>query len=228
VAPKAPESPKGPRVYRGQSNVERREDRRERLVAAALELIGTEGYAATSIESICASAGVTARHFYEHFVSREAILRVLYDDVVADAHRAIMRALAVPAADPRTRIEHAVEAFVHSYLDDPRRARIACVEVIGASAELERHRRTVIHAFASVIEAQAEGLAAGGAFAARDFGRIGVALAGAVNELMTDWLMRRDRPSVEEFATEIADFFAALLEGGSRLAPRVATERSDK
>lgn len=205
--------PKGPRVYRGQSNLERKEDRRERLVAAGLELFGTEGYAATSIENVCASAGVTARHFYEHFVSREALLRTLYDEVVADAHRAIMRALAQPALQPSARIARAVDAFVHSYLDDPRRARIACIEIIGVSAEMERHRRTVIHAFASVIEAQAQGLAASGALVARDFGRLGIAVAGAINELMADWIMRRDRPIVAVFSAEISEFLVAVLEG---------------
>jgi AcrR family transcriptional regulator len=211
--------PKGPRVYRGQSNVQRKEDRRERLVAAGLELFGTEGYAATSIENVCASAGVTARHFYEHFVSREALLRILYDDVVADAHRAIMRALAQPAADPGARIERAVEAFVHTYLDDPRRARVACIEIIGVSAEMERHRRTVIHAFASVIEAQAQGLVASGVLEARDYARVGIAVAGAINELLSDWIMRRDRPPVREFAAEISEFLAGILRGGG-LAPR--------
>src|SRR5580692_3427895 len=107
----APDPVKGARVYRGQSNHERREDRRDRLVRAGLELFGTAGYAATSIEGICSSAGVTARHFYEHFVSREALLRAIYDEVVADAQRAVMRALALPAADATVRVERAVEAF---------------------------------------------------------------------------------------------------------------------
>ncbi|HEY5145458.1 MAG TPA: hypothetical protein VII82_01760, partial [Polyangiaceae bacterium] len=40
------------RVYRGQSNLERREERRDRLLAAGLDLFGTAGYAATSIEGI--------------------------------------------------------------------------------------------------------------------------------------------------------------------------------
>jgi AcrR family transcriptional regulator len=220
VATKPHDAPKAARVYRGQSNHERKEDRRDRLVRAALELFGTAGYAATSIEGICAAAGVTARHFYEHFGSREALLRAIYDDVVADAHHAIMRSLASPAPDATARVERAVAAFVHSYLDDPRRARVACVEIIGVSPEMERHRRTVIHAFASVVEAQAESLAASGSFVARDFGRTGIAMAGAVNELLADWIMRRDRPPVARFAAELGDFFVAALKGASLVPSR--------
>jgi AcrR family transcriptional regulator len=202
------------RVYRGQSNDERREDRRERLVAAGLALFGTAGYAATSIEGICASAGVTARHFYEHFASREALLRAVYDGVVADTQRTVLRAL-TQAAGPEERAAAGVRAFVHAYLEDSRRARIACVEVIGVSADFERHRRSVIHAFASVIQAQAEALAAEGRLERhRNYELAGIAMAGAVNEMMSDWIFRRDKPSIDRFSTDIVDFFLAVLAGG--------------
>lgn len=207
------------RVYRGQSNVERREDRRDRLLAAGFELFGTAGYAATSIEGICSQAGVTARHFYEHFASREALLRAVYDDIVAETRRAVLRAL-TQADDAESRATAGVIAFVRSYLEDPRRARIACIEVIGVSADFERHRRGVIHAFAAVIEAQAEVLAAEGSLSGqRNYELAGIAMAGAVNELMSDWIIRRDKPPINRFAQEIVDFFLAVMKGGSAPLP---------
>ena len=203
------------RVYRGQSNAERREGRRERLVAAALELFGTVGYAATPIDVICTTAGVTARHFYEHFASREALLRTVYDGIIADAQHAVLRGLA-QAGDPEGRTAGGVKAFVRSYLQDPRKGRIACVEVIGVSEDLERHRRSVIHAFASVIQAQAEALAAEGRLQGRqNFELAGIAMAGAVNELMADWLFRRDKPPIDRFARDIVAFFLAVMKGGT-------------
>jgi AcrR family transcriptional regulator len=203
------------RVYRGQSNVERREDRRERLLATGLDLFGTAGFAATSIEGICSAAGVTARHFYEHFASREALLRAVYDDVVDETRRAVLRAL-TQATDAETRATAGVGAFVRSYLEDPRRARIACIEVIGVSPDLERHRRSVIHAFAAVIQAQAEALASEGSVAgSHDFELTGIAMAGAVNELMSDWIIRRDKAPIDRFAAEIVAFFLAVMKGGA-------------
>ena len=47
------------RGYGGRSAAERRAERRERLLAAGLELFGTRGYAATSIERLCAAASVS-------------------------------------------------------------------------------------------------------------------------------------------------------------------------
>src|ERR1019366_4168437 len=105
------------RVYRGQSNLERREERRDRLLAAGLDLFGTAGYAATSIEGICTTAGVTARHFYEHFASREALLRAVYDGVIAETQRAVLRAL-THSTDAEARATAGVRAFVHAYLED--------------------------------------------------------------------------------------------------------------
>jgi AcrR family transcriptional regulator len=209
------------RIYRGQSNVERREDRRERLLEAGFDLFGTAGYAATSIEGVCSAAGVTARHFYEHFASREALLRAVYDGVIAEARRAVLRAL-TQAGDAEARATAGVIAFVRSYLEDPRRARIACIEVIGISADFERHRRGVIHAFAAVIEAQAEALAAEGRLSRqRNYELTGIAMAGAVNELMTDWIIRRDKAPIERIAEEIVDFFLAVMKGGAlELPPR--------
>lgn len=202
-------------MYRGQSNAERREDRRERLLAAGLDRFGTAGYAVTSIEGVCSAAGVTARHFYEHFSSREALLRAVYDDIIDETRRAVLRAIA-QGGDAESRATAGVVAFVRSYLEDPRRARIACIEVIGVSADFERHRRSVIHAFAAVIEAQAEVLAAEGRLSGpRNYELLGVAMAGAVNELMSDWIIRRDRLPIDRLAEEIVEFFLAVMKGGA-------------
>jgi AcrR family transcriptional regulator len=212
-----PSSP--PRTYRGQSDADRREERRERLLASGLALFGTKGYAATSIEDVCTTAGVTARHFYEQFTGREALLRAIYDGIIAETRRAVVRAVALASGGPQELVTAGVDAFVHSYLDDPRRARIACIEVIGVSSEMERHRRAVIHDFAAVIQAQAEGLAAHGALSGGgNYELAGIATAGAVNELMSDWIMRRDRPSLDAFIHDIVSFFMALVLGGRSLS----------
>jgi AcrR family transcriptional regulator len=67
------------RAYGGRSAEDRRAERRERLMSAGLELFGNEGYAAASIERLCAQAGVSTRNFYEEFASREDLLMRLHD-----------------------------------------------------------------------------------------------------------------------------------------------------
>jgi AcrR family transcriptional regulator len=49
---------------------------------AGLQVFGTYGYANTSISDVCRAAGVTTRHFYEEFASREALLIATYDETI--------------------------------------------------------------------------------------------------------------------------------------------------
>lgn len=46
---------------------------REKLLAAALSLIRQKGYASTSLDDLCAEAGVTKGAFFHHFKSKDAL-----------------------------------------------------------------------------------------------------------------------------------------------------------
>src|SRR5579872_2075393 len=46
---------------------------REKLLDAALSRIRTNGYAATTVDDLCAAAGVTKGAFFHHFDSKEAL-----------------------------------------------------------------------------------------------------------------------------------------------------------
>src|SRR6187431_1668026 len=44
-----------------------------KLLDAALQVIRTQGYAATTVDDICAAAGVTKGSFFHHFASKEEL-----------------------------------------------------------------------------------------------------------------------------------------------------------
>jgi TetR/AcrR family transcriptional regulator, transcriptional repressor for nem operon len=46
---------------------------RQRLLDAGVDLIRTKGYAATSVDELCAAAGVTKGAFFHHFESKAAL-----------------------------------------------------------------------------------------------------------------------------------------------------------
>ncbi len=48
-------------------------DTRTRLLDAAIQLVREKGYAATSVDNLCAAAGVTKGAFFHHFASKEAL-----------------------------------------------------------------------------------------------------------------------------------------------------------
>src|SRR5260370_11527782 len=116
------------RRYAGLSDEQRRADRRARLIEAGHELFGTIGYAATSIERLCTLAGVTARHFYEEFSGREALLVAVYDEIITLSLDAIHAALDSAGSGLATRVRAGVEADVRAMTRDVRRVRSVYLE----------------------------------------------------------------------------------------------------
>ncbi|HEX4895706.1 MAG TPA: TetR/AcrR family transcriptional regulator [Solimonas sp.] len=205
------------RGYGGRSGAELMAERRDRLLAAGMDLYATRGYAHTPIELLCAQARVTTRHFYEQFESREALLSALYERIVSELRDAVLRALQTPGLTPEQRIEQAIRALVESYVGDPRRARIGVLEAVGVSAGMERRRREVIHDFARVLEAYAGELARQGLVPVRDYHLISVALVGGINELLAEWLTTEHPPGTAQLVEVISELLRALLLGGRAL-----------
>ena len=65
------------RRYSGLHAEERVATRRTAILAAALEVFGRQGYAATTVKQICTEAELTERYFYESFTDKEAMLMAL-------------------------------------------------------------------------------------------------------------------------------------------------------
>lgn len=57
-----------------------RGEARARLIEAARSLVRHRGFAATSVDDLCAAAGVTKGAFFHHFASKEALGVALIDD----------------------------------------------------------------------------------------------------------------------------------------------------
>lgn len=72
------------RRYGGASFEDRQADRRERLIAAAIEVFGRWGREGATVAAICAEAGLTARYFYESFPNRDALFLEAYRAVQAE------------------------------------------------------------------------------------------------------------------------------------------------
>lgn len=202
------------RVYGGRSAEERHSARRTALLDAGFELYGTVGYRSVTIERICSQARLATRNFYEHFRDQEALLRAVYDRAIGEVTRIVVAALDEAGDDPVARVQRGVSSFVHTMLDDPRRARIMCLEVVGLSEAMERHRREVLHRFADLLAAEAERNAEAGFIPTRRSYRVGsLALVGGVNELLVDWLHADDPLPLDRLTAEIVQLFLAAAAG---------------
>jgi AcrR family transcriptional regulator len=197
------------RRYASKTADERRGERRSRMLGAGLELFAADGYANTTIEALCAAAGVSTRNFYEEFGSREALVVALHDDVNARALRAVVASLdGVDPSDLAARARRATRAYFDVMTSDRRWAQIALVESVGVSPDAEAHRRAAIDRFVALIEAEANGLASEGLIERRDFHLPAVALAGALNGLINTWI---SDPDWDATVPRIADEATRLI-----------------
>lgn len=187
----------GSRPYRGLDPAERRADRRERLLKATLELAAAQGFARTTIQDICREAGVTARHFYEEFGTREDLLEGLYRQVMGDASQAVVEALTDVGGDLSAMIHLGLRAYVHSMLDDPRRGHIVLVEVFalpGGATIGESGRDALVQlleVFAALVEQP-------GRLGEADIHDTAVAISGAMKELLLHWIRSDERRPLDE------------------------------
>jgi AcrR family transcriptional regulator len=200
------------RSYGGRSAEERRAERRERLLQAGLELFGTQGYAATSIERLCSTAGVSTRNFYEEFKGREELLEALHLRLNERASAVMAEAYAGAAnEDLAARVEKAVRAYVSVAAADPRLARISFVEVIGVSPELEALRLEWRERWADMIVSLADEAAARGEAAARDYRLTAIAIIGAVNNLVHHWSARDQDIPLEAITAELTHLIISTV-----------------
>ena len=171
------------RRYGGQSAAERDQGRRTRLREAALELYGSQGYASVSIDRLCSAAKVSTRHFYQLHSSKEDMLLDLYasltsaslDDVAASLERNEGETIAV-------RLREAVGAYLRPLLADPRKARIAFVEIVGVSARVEDVRLQFRNGIIALVESETKAAVERGERIRDDDVRFrALALVGAAN-----------------------------------------------
>ncbi len=199
------------RLYAGRSASQRRAERRARLLEAGFSLFGTTGFPGTSISGLCSAAGVTERHFYEEFASREALLEAVYDDVARPVYDLVRKALRTPGMTQIERIYAGNLAYFQYLTEDRRRARIYAFEAVGLSAELERHRRSTRENFVTSITRGLEQLSSRGVDVEMNVRLISAALAGASHELLLEWLLSPNKVPVETLAETIATLWVRIL-----------------
>lgn len=113
------------RPYRGVPADARRAGRRDRLLAAGLELFGTKGIAETRVDEVCAEAGLTKRYFYENFSSLDDLVHAVVEKVIADLAAIVLPVIAAGGwRNPRP----ALTAFIDALLADPRLVRLLVLE----------------------------------------------------------------------------------------------------
>ena len=130
---------------------------RERIAAAAVELIGNNGYAETTIAVICERAHAGRSHFDRCFADLEDCFLSLHDEVTAELCERVMSAYGGPESW-HDRIWAAGWAAMRFLQEDPVRARFVIVAINGAGSSAQSHRNRIMQRCADLLDAGREEL----------------------------------------------------------------------
>ncbi|MEV0356583.1 TetR/AcrR family transcriptional regulator [Nocardia sp. NPDC050697] len=186
-------------MYAGQPVEDRQRQRRARFLESGLTVFARDGYANSSVGAICKDAGLSSRQFYEEFSGRESLLLELYEQIDRECRDSVAKALAVTGdASALVRIDAATRAYIESVGTDPRRARVALVEVVGAGPKVEKFRLELRRVWGAMLADAVESAASHGEVPAGDYDMRVLAVIGAVNYVVDAWSGADPRPPLDE------------------------------
>lgn len=204
-------NPAAPRLalYRGQDLPARAAERRRRLIEAAIQLYGTQGYHETKVREICGQAGLTERYFYESFANSEQLLLAAYQAAVEGVLAKLQAAIASAPPSVDGRMRAALTTYLAEAARDPAITRLTLVEPRTVSRAADAAYRATQARIADMI---AEVLASAGPSQPRH-GLSAVlltrAIAGAFNSFALDWYDSGFATPLDEMIRTALAVFAA-------------------
>lgn len=200
------------RHYAGMAAADRSRERHRKLLAAGLQLFGTQGYAGTSVKALCTEAGLTERYFYESFRNREDIFMEVAGRSAAGLARALQPLMERVDGAFEDQVSDGLRTIFQWFKDDPRRARVQLIEPLTISADMSERYNQVTGIFTVMLRDMAV-RRFGPAFAARqlDAGLLSTAMVGAVVEMTKPWVLNGCPQPVEEMVRNVMAIFAAFI-----------------
>ncbi len=134
----------GTRLPRGPHALTREQvsaSQRGRLIVAMADLVGHDGYTATTVANVLAYAGVSRKAFYKHFDNKQECFLAAYDAIATEGRREISRAYDA-GSDPAEGAQLAIAKLFERAINNPGNVRLALVEagVVGPTG-IERRER---------------------------------------------------------------------------------------
>lgn len=193
---------------------EQSRETRERLIRVARDLFSTNGYAATSLDEVCARAGMTRGALYHQFRDKRDLFRAVFEVVEAESKQRVLESIS-PVADPIAQVLAGVRVLLEACAD-PTVRRIALVEAPAVLGYDEWRKINNEHAYQLIQGAVAANIEAGN-LERQPVAPLARFFVGALNEAALDVGESQDPDSVrEEFIACFDRLIATLRRGAPR------------
>jgi len=191
----------------------RKQEVRERILEAARELFLAQGVRATPVSAICARADVAQQTFFNHFPTKQHVVRAMAqagtEELLANIELAHKK-----GRDTRERVQRFLGGVADVLGDAGPMHRELVAEIIHANHEVggeSEQARRLHDAVGAIVR---EGLAEGDVTRAHDFETLTELVLGAYYVMMFSWAHLPDYP-IRTKARAHARLVAAALAPGS-------------
>jgi len=155
---------------------------RQRLLAAARELIEEGGYASASVAAIADRAGVASGTVYRHFASKADLFLEVFRAVCAGEERAMRAAADEAGPGAVDRLEAVLATFARRALQNRRLAWALLAEPVDPLVDAER--LAYRERYASLVAAELRAAIDAGEIPAQDVAFTAAALVGGCGEAL--------------------------------------------
>jgi TetR/AcrR family fatty acid metabolism transcriptional regulator len=185
----------------------RTDDKRERILKAAVGVVARKGYVGSRVSEIAKKAGVADGTIYLYFRNKEDILVSLFDDLMAEHVEQVKRALpSVPDAESRLRL--VAEHHLRALGSNRDLAVVFQVELRQSTKFMERFTASWLQDYFAVLGSiLAEGQAHGEIRPDLPVKLGTKAFFGALDEMVTSWILGGNGYDLAKLAAPVVDLF---------------------
>jgi AcrR family transcriptional regulator len=187
------------------------ENKQDQILHAAVRVFARQGYEATRVGDIAKEAGVAYGLVYHYFESKEAVLEAVFREAWGRLLAAV--ALAEETGDDaREQLSLVVKIVLRSWRDDPDLVRLL-VREITRSPHIQDELDEIAQAFASLERIVVRGQEEGTFRADLDARLAAWMLYGALEEVLTGWVLGQLPDDADAVATAERELIATFVGG---------------
>lgn len=166
--------------------------RRDQILDAAFSTFAHSGFRDASMDDIASAANTSKGGVYFHFPTKETIFRELMRTTADRLAAKVERAVAAET-DPIARAEAGIRTVLLAFAGHRTTARLLIIDAVGAGRAFQAETAAMHARFAGLIRGYLEEAQAAGIIPALDAETTSRAWFGALNEIVSRWLLE-DKP----------------------------------
>jgi AcrR family transcriptional regulator len=188
----------------------RAQERRERILEAALQVFTRRGYREATMDEVAEAAATSKGGVYFHFPGKEALFLALLDRSASHLLERTAAALAA-APDPAAKLDAALDVVLQLFSTHRALARLFLVEALAAGPVIQTALVDVRRRFAALIAQELAAAQARGALPPLDPELAATVCFGALYELVTQWLLTGSPADLMHVAPELRRLLRRML-----------------